>query len=147
MNRNDPWLKKKFLKRTNSQGSFLLCFPAGTGKKERAARSRPNIFIIPHTKEQVNIYLQLNSIFVRLHQGNWTFLEMFPSCEKRENVLFFRYRETSFKEILKIDEPFPNIFRLYKNCKRNKMNVPEEFKFCQEKVSSESEEQRGNQWC
>ena len=144
MNRNDPWLKKKFWKRTNSQGSFLLLFAAGSwrifcawaAKKERTAHSRPNIFIIPQPKSIVNIYLHEKRVFRRLHQRNRTYLEMFPSCGNLWDVLFYRYKETSFKEILKKDEGFPNIFRLYKNCKSNKMNVPEEFKFRHVKVSS-----------
>ena len=50
MNRNDPWLKKKFLKRTNSQGSFLLLFWTGGScalrSKKKAADRCPNIFSI-----------------------------------------------------------------------------------------------------
>ena len=57
-----PLTEKKFLKRTNSQGSFLLFsrlradfLRLEPDKKERAARSRPNIFIISQLELTVNI--------------------------------------------------------------------------------------------
>jgi len=55
-----------------------------------------------------------------MHQRNQTFLEMFPSCEKEWDVLFYRYKETSSKGDSKKDEGFPIIFRLYKIVRQTK---------------------------
>ena len=42
-----------------------------------------------------------------LHHLIETFLESFPYCKDQENMLFFKYKDTSSKEDPNKDEDFP----------------------------------------
>ena len=72
-------------------------------------------------------------------------LSNIPSCKQNTAVVVYRYKDSSSQE--ETDEKLSKIYLpfLYKICTINKMNVPEEFKFRQKKVSSDSVESEVNQ--
>ena len=53
-----PLTEKEVLKKNKQSRVISFAFLAGAGKKEWAAHSHPNIFIISHLEFLVNIYLR-----------------------------------------------------------------------------------------
>ena len=94
MNRNDPWLWKKFWK-NNSQGSFLLCF---AGAEKQRPESRPNIFSIPKLRWDVNNNLCILHKFSVLDKMVLFVLYNIPSCKIQGAVVLYRYKDSSSQE-------------------------------------------------